>query len=62
MRNHSLQPVIDGRFAAAVDPTECEWHLEGSGDGRVLVLDLEKAAGGFHWDDLLRVGVGGSVV
>ena len=51
---HELQPaVIEGKLQRAVDPGSCEWHLEGTGEARMLVLDLEKASGGLDWDDLL---------
>ena len=53
---HALQPaVINGKLQRTVDPASCEWHLEGAGDTRMLVLDLEKASGGLDWDELLAL-------
>ena len=37
-----------------VDVDAFDWHLEGSGDKRVLILDLEKVMGGLDWPDLLK--------
>ena len=55
---HALQPtVLDGRFLHDVDASACGWHLEGAGEQRALVLDLEKAAAGLDWGQvLLAVG------
>ena len=56
---HALQPIIDGKLLHAVDVSSCEWHLEGSGDGRKLVIDAEKAAAGLDWSaGLLAIGKG----
>lgn len=58
---HALQPtVIDGIFRHSVDHEACDWHLEGSGETRVLILDLEKTAAGLDWSSgLLSVGRSG---
>ena len=50
---HALQPVLEGAFVRAVDAGGCGWHLEGQGEARLLVLDLEKAEERW-WDGLLR--------
>lgn len=52
---HELQPtVIDGELTGKIDPESSEWHLDGSGENRKLVLDLEKKMGGFEWKQLLK--------
>lgn len=52
---HETQPVIiDGELAGAVDPEACNWSLDGSGDKRKLVLDMEKTMGGLMWHGLLK--------
>lgn len=58
---HTLQPtVLDGRFLHPVDPSASEWHLEGSGEQRVLVLDLENTSAGLDWSrGLLAAGSSG---
>lgn len=55
---HALQPhVINGRLLHPVDPSAAGWHLEGSGDQRLLVLDIEKASAGVDWSKgLLAIG------
>jgi len=53
---HALQPhVIDGKLLHAVDASAADWHLEGQGESRELVLDLEKASGGLDWSRGLLV-------
>lgn len=58
---HALQPsVIDGRFLHPVDHESSDWHLEGSGEGRVLILDCEKVSPGLDWSQgLLAIGRSG---
>jgi len=54
---HMLQPtVIDGKLQHPIDAEACDWHLEGTGDARQLVIDLEKCSGGIDWQDLLQLG------
>jgi len=54
---HALQPaVIDGKLQHPIDADACDWHLEGKGDARELVIDLEKRSGGLDWQDLVQVG------
>lgn len=56
---HTLQPsVIDGKLQHPVDPAACDWHLEGKGDSRQVVIDLEKVSGGLDWQDLLQPQLG----
>mmetsp|Transcript_12174 Transcript_12174/g.32325 ORF Transcript_12174/g.32325 Transcript_12174/m.32325 type:complete len:223 (+) Transcript_12174:62-730(+) len=54
---HELQPVIEGSFFRPVEEVAFDYHLEGSGDKRRLVLDLEKEEGGVKWPDLLNLGL-----
>lgn len=55
VKGHEKQPyVIKGDLKANVDPDACAWTLDGSGDGRKLVLDMEKKMGGFMWHRLLK--------
>lgn len=55
----TTQPtVIDGKLQHPVDPDACDWHLEGKGEERKLVIDLEKVSGGLDWDELLQLGSG----
>jgi len=54
--------VIDGKLQHPVDPEAFDWHLEGKGEERTLVLDLEKVSGGIDWYDLLQVGSAGQLV
>ena len=58
VKDHPNQPyVIDGRFCHAIDPTMSEWHLEGSGDKRVMILDLENTHAGVDWSaGMLKIG------
>mmetsp|Transcript_61160 Transcript_61160/g.134481 ORF Transcript_61160/g.134481 Transcript_61160/m.134481 type:complete len:228 (+) Transcript_61160:15-698(+) len=54
VKGHETQPcVIDGSFFRAVETAGCDHHLEGSGEKRMLVLDLEKQQGGYKWPELL---------
>jgi len=59
VKGHALQPtVIDGKLLYPIDETMSQWHLEGSGDKRVLILDLENTHAGIDWSKgLLVVGV-----
>ena len=54
VKGHQLQPVVEGKLFEKVDVDAFDWHLEGSGDKRVLILDLEKVMGGLDWPDLLK--------
>ena len=56
--------AVDARAAVCrVDPREVEWHLEGSGEKRMLELDLEKGHAGVDWSaGLLVVGSTNHVV
>jgi len=55
VKGHSIQPaVLDGELTGAVDLEASSWSLEGSGDKRRVVLELEKKMGGFMWDRLLK--------
>ena len=54
--------MIDGKLQHAVDVDACDWHLEGKGEERTLVIDLEKMSGGIDWQDLLQLGGSGQVV
>ncbi|CAJ1391859.1 unnamed protein product [Effrenium voratum] len=56
VKGHELQPCIDGAFYQPVDPAGCDHHLEGSGEKRTLVLDIEKKTNGLKWPDLLGYG------
>eukprot|EP00746_Dinoflagellata_sp_MGD_P165920 gnl/MRDRNA2_/MRDRNA2_95476_c0_seq1.p1 gnl/MRDRNA2_/MRDRNA2_95476_c0~~gnl/MRDRNA2_/MRDRNA2_95476_c0_seq1.p1 ORF type:complete len:252 (-),score=63.29 gnl/MRDRNA2_/MRDRNA2_95476_c0_seq1:79-759(-) len=57
VRNHEIQPcIIDGQFFRPVDTGGCDFHLEGSGNQRMLVVDLEKKEGGYKWAELLGFG------
>ena len=48
---HARQPsVLDGVLFFDVDPDSLDWELTGSGDGRALVLTLEKAEP-IDWDE-----------
>ena len=50
VKGHAQQPtVIDGTLLHPIDPTESAFHLEGSGEGRKLILDLEKESAGLDW-------------
>ena len=50
VKGHALQPsVIDGKLLYQIDPTMSQWHLEGSGDKRVMILDLENTHAGVDW-------------
>lgn len=52
---HASQPyVINGDLLEKVDPDACSWTLDGSGDGRKLVLEMEKKMGGFMWNRLMK--------
>eukprot|EP00746_Dinoflagellata_sp_MGD_P082465 gnl/MRDRNA2_/MRDRNA2_32745_c0_seq1.p1 gnl/MRDRNA2_/MRDRNA2_32745_c0~~gnl/MRDRNA2_/MRDRNA2_32745_c0_seq1.p1 ORF type:complete len:288 (+),score=73.38 gnl/MRDRNA2_/MRDRNA2_32745_c0_seq1:110-973(+) len=52
---HASQPyVINGKLLEKVDPDACSWTLDGSGDGRKLVLEMEKKMGGFMWNRLMK--------
>uniref|UniRef100_A0A6V4G6C6 CS domain-containing protein n=1 Tax=Prymnesium polylepis TaxID=72548 RepID=A0A6V4G6C6_9EUKA len=63
VQGHAKQPaVIDGKLQHPVDPEAFDWHLEGKGEERTLVLDLEKVSGGIDWYDLLQVGSAGQLV
>merc|ERR1719277_1447308 len=54
VKGHATQPcVIDGNFFRAVEPAAFDYHLEGSGEKRMLVIDLEKQKGGYKWPELL---------
>ncbi|KAK3250428.1 hypothetical protein CYMTET_40191 [Cymbomonas tetramitiformis] len=53
VKGHALQPVIDGTFPHPVDVDSCMWSLEGNGDKRSLVINLEKTMGGLKWPGLL---------
>ena len=56
VKDHANQPVIEGRFLHAIRPEESAFHLEGSGEGRKLILDIEKAsAGAQDWSPGLLV-------
>lgn len=54
VKGHKSQPVVSGKLFEKVDVEAFDWHLEGSGDKRVLILDLEKQMGGLDWADLLK--------
>merc|ERR1712083_175518 len=57
VKDHEMQPcVVDGALFRPVDLAGCDYHLEGSGDKRTLVLDLMKAQNGLKWPDLLNLG------
>merc|ERR1719436_1892798 len=57
VKGHEVQPcVIDGCFFREVDIDGCDHHIEGSGDGRMLVIDLLKVQNGFKWPELLGFG------
>lgn len=62
VKGHALQPaVINGTLLHAIDPSESAFHLEGAGEGRKLVLDLEKESAGLDWSPgLLVVASGGA--
>lgn len=55
VKGHEAQPaIIDGRLAGPVEVEASGWSLEGSGDSRRLVLELEKRMGGLVWRQLLK--------
>jgi len=55
VKGHSSQPtVVDGELTGAIDPESSSWSLEGSGEKRRVVVELEKKMGGFMWDKLLK--------
>jgi HSP20 family molecular chaperone IbpA len=58
VEGHQLQPhVVNGRFLHEVDANASGWHLEGTGEKRQLIIDLEKASAGLDWSKgLLSVG------
>ncbi|KAL1527071.1 hypothetical protein AB1Y20_015754 [Prymnesium parvum] len=57
VKGHALQPtVINGKLQHPVDVESCAWRLEGNGEYRQLVIDLEKISGGLDWQDLLQFG------
>ncbi|CAE8737518.1 unnamed protein product [Polarella glacialis] len=57
VRGHEVQPCIfDGALFKPVDTSGCVNHLEGSGEKRILVLDLTKQTNGLKWPDLLCYG------
>jgi hypothetical protein len=53
---HERQPVIEGHFFRPVEESAFDFHLEGSGDKRMLVIDLEKEDHGVKWPDLVNLG------
>merc|ERR1712050_99655 len=56
VKGHECQPcVVDGTLFRPVDTDCCDYHLEGSGDKRLLVLDLMKAQNGLKWPELLNL-------
>lgn len=56
VKGHERQPaIVDGEIAGKIDPDSCAWTLEGAGEGRRLVLELEKTMGGIIWGRLLAV-------
>eukprot|EP00746_Dinoflagellata_sp_MGD_P033387 gnl/MRDRNA2_/MRDRNA2_179636_c0_seq1.p1 gnl/MRDRNA2_/MRDRNA2_179636_c0~~gnl/MRDRNA2_/MRDRNA2_179636_c0_seq1.p1 ORF type:complete len:225 (-),score=47.78 gnl/MRDRNA2_/MRDRNA2_179636_c0_seq1:122-721(-) len=57
VQGHECQPcVIDGHFFRPVEPGAFDFHLEGAGETRILVLDLEKEQEGYKWPELLGFG------
>ncbi|CAE8628257.1 unnamed protein product [Polarella glacialis] len=57
VKGHEVQPcIIDGALFKPVDTSGCDHHLEGSGEKRILVLDLTKQTNGLKWPDLLTYG------
>mmetsp|Transcript_74987 Transcript_74987/g.219661 ORF Transcript_74987/g.219661 Transcript_74987/m.219661 type:complete len:271 (+) Transcript_74987:150-962(+) len=55
IRGHERQPhVIYGDLSGPIDVDGSGWHLDGSGEGRTLVVDLEKTMGGIEWHSLLK--------
>eukprot|EP00931_Biecheleriopsis_adriatica_P067936 TRINITY_DN41991_c0_g1_i1.p1 TRINITY_DN41991_c0_g1~~TRINITY_DN41991_c0_g1_i1.p1 ORF type:complete len:236 (+),score=59.72 TRINITY_DN41991_c0_g1_i1:52-708(+) len=56
VKGHELQPIIDGSFFKPVEVDGCDFHLEGSGSSRKLVLDVLKQVNGMKWPDLLAYG------
>jgi hypothetical protein len=52
---HESQPyIMNGELLEKVDPDACSWTIDGSGDGRKLVLEMEKKMGGFMWNRLMK--------
>ena len=52
---HAKQPtVVGGALEHQIDAEASQWHLEGSGDKRTLVLDLEKRQTGLEWAHLVK--------
>uniref|UniRef100_A0A7S0F9K8 CS domain-containing protein n=1 Tax=Pyrodinium bahamense TaxID=73915 RepID=A0A7S0F9K8_9DINO len=55
VRGHERQPhVINGELSGPIDVDGSGWHLDGSGDNRNVVIDLEKQMGGITWHRLLK--------
>jgi len=55
VKGHSIQPtIVDGELSGAVDPEASAWSIEGSGEKRRVVVELEKKMGGFMWTRLLK--------
>lgn len=56
VKGHDRQPyVLQGQLAGPIDVDGSGWHLDGSGDDRRLLIDLEKQMGGIMWHQLLMV-------
>jgi hypothetical protein len=53
VKGHARQPVIEGTFFKPVACDGCDFHLEGTGSSRKLVLDLLKRTDGSKWPGLL---------
>lgn len=55
VKGHEVQPaIIDGDLAGRLDVEACGWNVEGKGEDRRLVLELEKEMGGLQWRKLVR--------
>merc|ERR1711920_242479 len=55
VRGHALQPTVcEGELSGGIDPDACGWTLEGSGEKRQLVLEMEKTMGGIDWNRLFK--------
>mmetsp|Transcript_48822 Transcript_48822/g.126712 ORF Transcript_48822/g.126712 Transcript_48822/m.126712 type:complete len:266 (+) Transcript_48822:68-865(+) len=55
VQGHALQPTVcEGELAGGIDPDSCGWTLEGSGENRKLVLEMERTMGGIDWHRLFK--------
>ena len=60
VKRRAAPPVARRSHRSPPAPRQAEasnWHLEGSGAARVLLLDLEKKQAGLEWTALVKPAV-----